>query len=70
MLYRKNMGGRERLARALGGALIAACALGLLGLTPLGGVLAASGLGTALTGWLGFCPACALAGRRPVGETR
>jgi hypothetical protein len=66
MLYRKNVGSREGWARVLGGALVAACSLMLIGLTPLGWALAASGAGTALTGLVGFCPACAIAGRKPL----
>ncbi len=67
MLYRKNMGSKEGWARVLGGALIVACALTQIGLTPLGWALAASGVVTALTGLFGYCPACAMAGRRPSG---
>jgi len=52
MFYRKNMGSKERWARVIGGALIVACSLAQIGLTPLGLVLAASGVFTALTGWL------------------
>ena len=37
-----------------------------VGMTPLGWVLAASGALAALTGVLGFCPACATAGRKPL----
>ena len=44
MLYRKNMGTKERVARLLGGALIAGCALMQVGFTPLGLVLAGSGV--------------------------
>jgi len=65
MSYRKNMGSKESWARVLGGALIVACSLAQIGLTPLGWALAASGVFTALTGLFGFCPACAMAGRRP-----
>ena len=64
MFYRKNMGSKESWARVIGGALIVACALTLIGLTPLGAVLAASGMLTAVTGLIGFCPACAMAGRK------
>ena len=70
MLYRKNMGPKERAARLLGGALIVACALTQVGLTPLGLVLAGSGVVAALTAVFGFCPACALAGRRPIEQQR
>lgn len=64
MLYRKNVGNRESIARTLGGGLVVACALTQIGFTPLGLVLAASGVFTALTGLFGWCPACALVGRR------
>ena len=70
MLYRKNVGSKESVARLLGGALIVACSLGLIGTTPLGLVLAASGVVTALTGLFGFCPACAMTGRKPLNESR
>lgn len=64
MFYRNNMGSRERWTRVIGGALIVACSLTQIGPTLLGLVLAASGVFTALTGLVGFCPACAMAGRK------
>jgi hypothetical protein len=64
MFYRKNMGTRERWTRVIGGALIVACSLTQIGLSPLGLVLAMSGVIIALTGLIGFCPACAMAGRK------
>ena len=70
MLYRKNMGTKERVARLLGGTLIAGCALMQVGFTPLGLVLAGSGVVAALTAVFGFCPACAMVGRRPVEDRR
>lgn len=70
MLYRKNMGTKERAARLLGGALIVGCALTQVGFTPLGLVLAASGVVAALTAVFGFCPACAMVGRRPIEDQR
>ena len=66
MLYRKNMGSKESWARVIGGALIVACSFTQIGPTLLGLVLAASGVFTALTGLIGFCPACAIAGRKPL----
>ena len=66
MLYRRNVGTKEGLARVLLGALIMTCSLAQIGTTPLGLVLAASGVVTALTGLFGFCPACAVAGRKPL----
>jgi hypothetical protein len=70
MLYRKNVGAGERWGRLLGGALIVACALTQVGFTPLGLVLAASGVVTGLTGLFGYCPACSLAGRKAIGDSR
>jgi hypothetical protein len=40
--------------------------LGWLGFTPLGLVLAASGATGIVTGLFGYCPACAMVGRKPV----
>ena len=59
--YRKNMGGAQQIARvALGvGAAIAAYML-LTG--PLALIGAAAGLGFAATGFVGYCPMCAIAG--------
>ena len=70
MLYRKNMRSKEGWARVIGGALIVACSLMQIGLTPLGLVLAASGVFTMLTGLVGFCPACAMAGRKSLERPR
>jgi len=66
MLYRKNVGSKEGWGRLLGGGLIVACALTQIGMTPLGLVLAASGVVTMLTGLFGYCPACAMVGRKPL----
>ena len=70
MYYRKNMGSKEGWARVIGGTLIVACSLAQIGLTPLGLVLASSGVITALTGLIGFCPACAIAGRKSLEGPR
>jgi hypothetical protein len=70
MLYRKNMGGKERAARLLGGALIVACSISQIGFTPLGLALAGSGVIAALTAVFGFCPACAMVGRRPMEDPK
>ena len=68
MVYRKNMGSKESWARVVGGVLIVACSLAQIGPTPLGLVLVFSGVFTALTGLFGFCLACALAGRKSIGD--
>jgi hypothetical protein len=70
MFYRKNMASTESWARVIGGALIVTCSLTQIGLTPLGLVLATSGVLTALTGLIGFCPACAMAGRKSLEGPR
>ncbi len=64
MLYEKNLPLWERALRVL--AALALIAGGLLGLpgTALGWFLAASGAFVGLTGFVGFCPACAMVGRK------
>jgi Inner membrane protein YgaP-like, transmembrane domain len=64
MLYRKNLPGWERAMRTIGGVVMVAC--GLLGLSgmPIGYLIAGAGLVTALTGFVGFCPMCAMVGRK------
>lgn len=64
MFYRKNVGSKESIARIALGAAVVGAALFQLGSTPLGLGLAASGVCLALTGVFGFCPACALLGRK------
>lgn len=60
-LWRRNIAGTHRAVRIVLGAGVALLAFGLLsGLTAW--VAAAGGLGLALTGVLGRCPACAAAG--------
>ena len=64
MFYRKNVPGAERIIRLVAGGLMIAC--GLLGLKgmPVGYAIAAVGLVSLLTGFVGYCPACAVAGRK------
>ncbi|WP_371033320.1 DUF2892 domain-containing protein [Methylosinus sp. PW1] len=60
----KNVPGWERVARvALGLALVAA-SVSYLGATPAGWGVGAVGLMAMTSGLLGFCPACAMVGRR------
>jgi DUF2892 family protein len=61
-MFAANVPPLERLARLLLGLVAAACAL--CGLAQPSLVAAALGLCLAATGLVGFCPACALAGRR------
>ena len=66
MLYRKNITRPESLLRIAGGIALAAGGLWWQGPSALGLVLAASGAGSVLSGAFGYCPACAMFGRRPV----
>jgi hypothetical protein len=63
MFYAKNVPGWERAIRIVFGAVIVALALTLLkGI--VGVVVAIAALGVVFSGLIGFCPACALVGRR------
>jgi hypothetical protein len=63
MFYRKNLPGWERAMRVIAG--LAMIAWGLLGSgMPLGYVIAGSGAVAILTGFFGFCPMCAMVGRK------
>ena len=61
--YVKNVPGWERALRLLLGAAAAAFALYSFA-GPMGWLLAASAAGIAVTGLVGFCPMCAMVGRR------
>lgn len=64
MFYRKNIPNWERLIRVAAGIAMIACGmLGLQGL-PIGYLIACAGVVTLITGFVGYCPACAVAGRR------
>jgi Protein of unknown function (DUF2892) len=66
MLYTKNLPVWERIFRSVAGLAMGGCGLvgpGLAG-TPVGYIIAASGVTTLLTGFVGYCPACAKAGRQ------
>jgi hypothetical protein len=62
-LYVKNISVVERIVRFVIGNVAAAA--GLLTLeSPWKWILVAAGIGFAMTGIVGFCPACAMIGRR------
>jgi uncharacterized membrane protein len=64
MFYRKNLRGWERAMRVIGGAVMIGYGLaGLPGL-PVGYLLTGTGATAILTGFFGFCPMCAMVGRR------
>lgn len=64
MFYlKRNLPGWERALRAMLGLSGAGAAFVLLPAGAKTWIVVASGLGFALTGLVGFCPACALVGR-------
>ncbi len=76
MFYRKNLPGWERAMRSVGGVVMIAYGLfgmpglpgmpGLLGMpgTMAGYLIAGTGAVAILTGFFGFCPMCAMVGRK------
>lgn len=64
MFYRKNVPGWERTIRVLAG--ISIIAFGVLGLPAslLSYLVIATGFTALMTGFVGFCPMCALVGRK------
>jgi hypothetical protein len=66
MIYQKNLPGWERALRTAAGLLMIGGGLAVPGLsgTPVGFIIAGSGVMAVATGFLGFCPACAMVGRR------
>jgi hypothetical protein len=63
MFYVKNVPSAERVARVLLGAAGAGLAIAFVG-GSTGWLLAAGAAGLVASGLFGFCPACALVGRR------
>ncbi|MCX7315193.1 MAG: DUF2892 domain-containing protein [Hyphomicrobiales bacterium] len=64
MFYQKNLALWERTVRVVAALAMIACGLiGLQGLA-IGYLIAAAGVFVAVTGVFGYCPACAMAGRR------
>lgn len=62
-LYIKNVPGWERTLRLVAAIVIVVGGLAMLQ-APWSWIAAASGAGFALTGLFGFCPMCAMVGRR------
>jgi len=70
MFYRKNLPGWERVMRSVGGVVM--IAYGLFGMPGLPGtpgamagyLIAGTGVVAILTGFFGFCPMCAMVGRK------
>lgn len=70
MFYRTNLPRWERGLRVVAGLAMVAAAVVTWGWTWPAAAGVAAGLAAAGTGWLGFCPACALFGRRAVERAR
>ena len=60
-IYRKNIGGLHQAVRVVLGAAVAIAAFVYLS-GPAAWAVALSGAGFALTGLVGYCPMCAMAG--------
>jgi len=64
MFYARNLPVAERIVRALAGTAAVIGGVLYFGAAPMGLALALMGAMAAMSGVIGFCPACALAGRR------
>lgn len=67
MLYVKNIPGWERAVRVVMGAGLIGLSLGHFGPTMTGWAAGLMGAMAALSGLFGFCPACAMVGRKLEG---
>lgn len=65
MLYVKNVPGWERLLRVMIGIGLVVGSVLWLGPNAKGWALGAMGLSASMTGLVGWCPMCAMAGRKP-----
>lgn len=63
MFYVKNVPAWERIARVIVGIVVAVLSIAFW-TGPVGIVVAIAALGIVVSGLVGFCPACALVGRR------
>lgn len=63
MVYVKNVPTVERVLRVVAGVAVAGAAVVLVGGTA-GWVIAAGAAGLVASGLFGFCPACAMVGRK------
>ena len=68
MLYRKNLPVWERIVRICAGLATLSCAIHFWG-TPLSYIWGAGALFLAGTSIFGFCPTCAVVGRRNIDST-
>lgn len=68
MFYRKNLFAWEQMLRVIAGLGMIATGLIYLPGWP-GWLVAASGAFLGVTGVFGWCPACAMVGRKPIDRT-
>ncbi|MCB8822825.1 YgaP family membrane protein [Microvirga rosea] len=68
MIYRKNLYSWEQVLRVIVGLAAAAGGIWMWPGSVVGYAVAACGVMFAVTGIFGFCPACAMIGRRPVEQ--
>ena len=64
MLYRKNIYQWEQWSRVLLGVAMVVWGIAFAPMQPLGYIVAVVGVAAAVTGVFGWCPACAMIGRR------
>jgi hypothetical protein len=64
MFYRKNLPGWERAMRVVAGLVLIAWGWLAFAATPLGYAIVAGGVTAIVTGFFGFCPMCAMVGRK------
>jgi hypothetical protein len=64
MFYAKNLPGWERAIRVVGGIMMTAYGLMAMPGTTAGYLIAGAGAVAITTGFFGFCPMCAMVGRR------
>lgn len=64
MLYIRNVPAAERAIRVLMGAGLLVLALSWLGVNARGWIVGAMGVMAAMTGLIGWCPMCAMLGRK------
>ena len=68
MFYRKNIYAWEQVLRLIVGAMMIGIAIWALPGSWIGYGLMIGGAGLMVTGFLGYCPACAMVGRKPVSR--
>jgi hypothetical protein len=70
MMFKRNMGPKERVARMVFGALLICTGVVAMHSSALGIAVAAVGGVSLITGIFSYCPACAVAGREPTASSR